>query len=157
MPSYAEQRRLAYTPEQLFDLAADVERYPEFLPWWIAARIGNRGLEAYHTEQVIGFRWIRVRFASRTVLHRPERIDVTSEEGPFRRFEIHWSFQPAPEGGCHVGFRLDVEPRSKLVYNLLSLLLGDAARRVVTSFEKRARQLYGPPQTQPPATVPNAC
>jgi Polyketide cyclase / dehydrase and lipid transport len=83
-------------PEQLFDLAADVERYPEFQRWWIAARIRKWEGDSYYTDQVLGFGPIRVRFGSKTVLHRPERIDVTSDEPPFRRFALSWIFEPLP-------------------------------------------------------------
>lgn len=153
MPSYTENRVLSYTPEQLFDLVADVERYPEFLPWWVAARIRKWDGDVYYTDQVIGFGLIRQRFPSRTVLERPGRIDVTSDAGPFLRLEIRWTFEPAPEGGCLVGFHLDFELGSKLVQRLFTLLFSDAARRVVRSFERRARELYGPPRASPPIPI----
>ncbi len=146
LPSYTENRALCYTPEQLFDLVADVERYPEFLPWWVAARIRKRDGEVYYTDQVIGFGPIRERFPSKTVLKRPERIDVISDGGPFRHLEIQWTFEPAPRRGCLVGFHLDFELRSKLVQRLFALLLSDAARRVVATFERRAREVYGRPR-----------
>ncbi len=149
MPSYAEDRVLSYTPEQLFDLVADVERYPEFLPWWIAAKIRKWDGDVYYTDQVIGFGMFRERFPSKTVLIRPERIDVTSDAGPFRRLEIQWTFEPAPQRGCLVGFHLDFELSSKLVQRLFALLFSDAARRVVPSFERRAREVYGPRPAAP--------
>ncbi len=149
MPSYTENRALCYTPEQLFDLVADVERYPEFLPWWVAAKVRKRDGDVYYTDQVIGFGMFRERFSSKTVLERPERIDVTSDAGPFRRLKIQWTFHPTPPRGCLIGFHLDFELGSKLVQRLFTLLFRDAARRVVTTFERRARELYGPPRRDP--------
>jgi hypothetical protein len=73
---------LPYSPKQLFDLAADVERYPDFVPWWVAARVWKREGNVYYTDRVIGFAMVRKRFRSKTILHRPERIDVTSTDGP---------------------------------------------------------------------------
>ena len=78
MLSERVDRTLPYSPEQPFDLAADVERYPEFLHWWITARVRKREAEVYCTHQVLGIGPIRIEFESRTVLRRPERIDVTS-------------------------------------------------------------------------------
>lgn len=158
VPIHAVNRVFSYTPEQVFDLVADVERYPEFLPWWIAARIEKSDGDVYHTDQVIGFRGlVRERFRTTTVLKRPERIDVTSDGGPFRRLHIQWSFEPAPDApdapdpGCLVGYRVDFELRSKLAQGLFAPLFGAAVRRVVGAFERRARQLYGPPRPPPPA------
>ena len=82
MSSQKRERLLPYTAEQLFDLAADVERYPEYLPWWIAARIRKREANVYYTHQVLGLGPIRVSFGSKTVLQPPTRIDVTSKEFP---------------------------------------------------------------------------
>ena len=85
--SQKRERLLPYTAEQLFHLAADVERYPEYLRWWIAARIRKREANVYCTDQVLGLGPVRVRFGSRTVLQTvlqpPTRIDVTSKDYPF--------------------------------------------------------------------------
>ena len=153
MPRYAVNRVLPYAPEQLFDLVADVERYPEFLPWWVAARIEGWDGDSYRTDQVIGFRGIlRQRFRSKTDLVRPKRIDVTADSGPFRHLDIRWTFQPAPNAGCLVGFSVDFELRSKLVGGLFGPLFNAAVRRVVDDFERWARRLYGPPRVRPPPT-----
>ena len=75
MPTHAEERVLPYTPEQLFALVADVERYPEFLPWCVGARIKKRQPDLIVADLIIGFRMFRERFTSRVSLDRPERID----------------------------------------------------------------------------------
>ncbi|MBM3480497.1 MAG: type II toxin-antitoxin system RatA family toxin, partial [Alphaproteobacteria bacterium] len=84
MPTHAEKRLLPYSPEQLFDLVAQVERYPEFLPWCLAARIRSRSEDAVVADLVIGFRMIRERFTSHVRLDRARRIDVRYADGPFK-------------------------------------------------------------------------
>ena len=96
MPTHAEKRVLSYTPEQLFALVADIERYPEFLPWCLAARVKERRADLIVADLVIGFRMFRERFTSRVALDPPRRIDVTYAEGPFRRLTNRWVFEPVP-------------------------------------------------------------
>ena len=110
MPRYRETRVLPYERDRLFDLIADVERYPEFLPWWHAARVRRRDGNAEHVEQLVGPAIARFRFASTTVLERPVHIHTTSNERPFRHLEIHWTFVPGPRGGCQSTVR---RPRPK--------------------------------------------
>jgi coenzyme Q-binding protein COQ10 len=155
MSTYAEKRFLPYTPAQLFELVAEVDRYPEFLPWCRAVRIrssekakGRPDKTVIVADLVIGFRMIRERYTSRVNLQPPERIDVTSVEGPFRYLDTNWTFEPVapsaehPRGGTMLTFRIRFELRSKLLQSLLGMLFNDAARRMVAAFESRARQLY---------------
>lgn len=144
MPSHHVQRVLAYTPEQLFDLAAEVERYPEFLPWWIAARVRRREGDVYYTDQVVGFGIVRERFGSKTVLRRPERIDVTSSDGPFRHFHLAWRFEPCPDGACRVSLAVDLELRSWLLQEVFGRAIVERVGAIITAFEARAHRLYGP-------------
>ena len=145
MHKHAERRVLPYTPAQLFDLVADVERYPEFLPWCVAARIKRReSPTVLLAELVIGFKMIRERYTSRVTLDRPHRIDVTYEEGPFQELSNHWSFAPDPRG-CALDFRVAFEFRSKLLDRLIGPLFEEAVRRMVMAFESRAAKLYGAP------------
>ncbi len=144
MPTHAEERLLPYTPEQLFALVADVERYPEFLPWCVGARIRERREDLIIADLIIGFRMFRERFTSRVALNPPRRIDVTYAEGPFRYLDNHWNFAPAP-GGCRVDFFVDFEFRSRLLQRVIEVLFGEAVRRMVAAFEKRAGDLYGAP------------
>jgi coenzyme Q-binding protein COQ10 len=144
MPTHAEQRVLAYTPEQLFVLVADIERYPEFLPWCLAARIKERRADLIVADLIIGFRMFRERFTSRVALDAPRRIDVTYAEGPFRRLTNHWVFEKVP-GGCRIDFYVDFEFKSRLMQKLIEVLFNEAVRRMVGAFETRARDLYGVP------------
>jgi coenzyme Q-binding protein COQ10 len=143
MPTHAEQRVLPYSPEQLFDLVADVERYPEFLPWCIGARVRRREGDLVVADLLIGFKMFRERFTSRVALDRPQRIDVSYEEGPFRYLNNHWIFEPMPDGSCRIDFFVDFEFRSAILQKIIGVLFNEAVRRRVSAFETRARQLYG--------------
>jgi coenzyme Q-binding protein COQ10 len=149
MPTHAEQRVLPYTPEQLFALVADIERYPEFLPWCIGARIREREPRLVVADLIIGFKMFRERFTSRVVLDPPGRIDVTYAEGPFRYLDNHWLFEKVP-GGCRINFFVDFEFKSRLMQRVIEVLFGEAVRRMVGAFEKRARDLYGAPAHSSP-------
>src|ERR1700726_905130 len=152
MPTHAEERVLPYTPEQLFVLVADIERYPEFLPWCVGARIRERRPDLVVADLIIGFRMFRERFTSRVALDPPRRIDVTYAEGPFRYLNNHWVFEKAP-GGCRIDFFVDFEFKSRLLQRVIELLFHEAVRRMVGAFEHRAEQLYGRPAPDP-ATKP---
>lgn len=143
MPTHAERRRLPYTPQQLYDLVADVERYPEFLPWCLAARIRRREGPVFFADLVIGFKMVRERFTSKVTLGEG-RVDVIYTEGPFHHLDNHWVFEAASDGGTDIDFYVDFEFRSKLLQKLIGALFNEAVRLMVAAFEKRARQLYGP-------------
>jgi coenzyme Q-binding protein COQ10 len=143
MPTHAERRTLPYAPEQLFDLVADVERYPEFLPWCVGARVRERRGNAIVADLLIGYRMVRERFTSRITLDRPRRIDVAYSEGPFRYLNNHWVFEPERGGGCTIDFFVDFEFRSRVLQKIIELLFNEAVRRMVGAFEARARSLYG--------------
>ena len=144
MPTHAEQRVLPYTPEQLYALVADVERYPEFLPWCVGARVRERSADLIVADLVIGFRMFRERFTSRVRLSPPRRIDVAYTEGPFRYLDNHWTFDPVPDG-CRIEFFVDFEFKSKILQKIIEVLFSEAVRRMVAAFEHRAQQLYNAP------------
>jgi len=137
-----------FQPEPLFDLAADVERYPEFLKWWIAARILRRDANVYFTDQILGLGPLRFRFVSKTILLRPRRIDVTAEEPSFRRFELSWLFERIPDAGCRVSVVAAVALRSQLLQRVVDQVLPIAVADIVASFATRAHELapIGPRQ-----------
>ncbi|MFQ5776233.1 MAG: type II toxin-antitoxin system RatA family toxin [Kiloniellaceae bacterium] len=147
MPTHAEQRVLPYSPKQLFDLVADVERYPEFLPWCLAARVRKREGNLIVADLVIGFKMFRERFTSRVRLDEAgRRIDVAYAEGPFKYLNNHWVFEDHPEG-CAIDFYVDFAFHSRLLQKVITTLFDEAVRRMVGAFEARARALYGPPQS----------
>ena len=134
---------LPYTPEQLFDIVADIERYPEFLPWCVATRIRAREGNVITADVVIGFKMFRERFTTRDVLDRPRRIDVTYHEGPFKYLNNHWLFEPVGEGSCDLDFYIDFEFKTRLLQMAVGALFNEAVKVMVSSFEKRAKALYG--------------
>lgn len=144
MPSHEVHRTLAYMPEQLFDLAADVACYPEFLPWWIAVRVRKREANVFYADQIVGFGGFRQRFDSKAVLRRPERIDVTSTDWKFKHFHLIWLFDPLPDNGCRATLVVDFELRSKLAQDLFHRAIGRTFGSIMSAFEARAHQLYGP-------------
>ena len=143
MPTHAEKKRLPQTQQQLFDLVADVEQYPKFLPWCVACRINRRDGNVLWSDLVVGFKMLREKFTSKVVLDRPGRIDVEYLDGPFRYLNNHWTFASLPDGGTEIGFFIDFEFRSKLLQKLMGTMFNEAVRRMVGAFEKRAHELYG--------------
>lgn len=153
MPIHAERRVLPYSPEQLFALVADVARYPEFLPWCIAARIRSRDGPHLVADLIIGFRMIRERFTSHVTLDPAGgRIDVSYAEGPIKYLNNHWLFLPHP-GGCEIDFFVDFEFRSRILRKVMGALFHEAVKRMVSAFEARAADLYGAP-VQPGGSTP---
>ena len=136
---------LPFSCEQVFDLAADIERYPEFLSGWISARIQKRESDICYVDQVVGLGPIRLQFTSTAVLHRPERIEVASTEAPFRQFSLSWSVAAVPPGGCRVSVAAEVELRSRMMQHIVDQILPAAVDDVITAFEARARRLYARP------------
>ncbi len=142
MPTHAEERRLPFSQQQLFELVADVERYPEFLPWCTACRVTKREGQLIEADLLVGFRMVRERFTSRVTLSAPDRIDVAYLDGPFRYLNNHWIFKPT-EDGCVIDFYIDFEFRSRILQRLIGPLFNEAVRRMVSAFDSRARVLYG--------------
>ncbi len=142
MPSHTERHPLPYTPEQLFDLVADVDRYPEFLPWCMATRVRQQDDKEMIADMVIGFKIFRESFTSRVTLNRPEKIDVMYENGPFKYLENHWIFEPSGNG-CVIDFSVDFEFKSRLLEKAIGAVFQEAVHRMVGAFETRARALYG--------------
>ncbi len=143
MPAHAVCRDLPFTREQLFDLVADVERYPEFVPHWVAARVRRVTDQLYYTDQVVELKLLHLQFRSKTMLVRPERIEVTSSEKPFRFMRIGWEFASLADGTCRVGLKVEFDVSSGAVRKVIEFLSGDMARRLVDAFETRAREVYG--------------
>ncbi|MGB0682852.1 MAG: type II toxin-antitoxin system RatA family toxin [Magnetovibrionaceae bacterium] len=143
MPTHAEKRVLPHTPEQMFELVADIKRYPEFLPWCVGARIRSETEDKIVADLVIGYKMFRERFTTTDILTRPHRIDVSYSEGPFRYLNNHWVFDPHPEG-VEIDFYVDFEFHSKILQKAIALVFNEAVQRMVTAFETRALELYGP-------------
>ncbi|MEK7731370.1 MAG: type II toxin-antitoxin system RatA family toxin [Planctomycetota bacterium] len=148
MPTHAEKRKLPFTPEQMFDLVADVEQYPQFLPWCVATRIKSRfedgRANGVIADMVIGYKMFRERFTSVARFDRAAmRIDVEYREGPFKFLNNHWVFEANGKNGCAIDFYVDFEFRSQLLEKAITVVFNQAVQRMVSAFEKRAQALYG--------------
>ena len=145
---HSETRQLPYTADQMYALVADVQSYPEFLPWCAAARIREKQQrddhEVMEADLVISFKVFRERFGSRVTL-RPEDMQIDTEylDGPFRHMESTWKFRER-EGGCEVDFFVDFEFRNRMLQGVIGVVFNDAMQRIVRAFERRAAALYGP-------------
>ena len=142
MPTHAERRILPYTPAQIFDLVADIEKYPDFLPWCQAARIKRRYDNVVIADLVIGFKMIREKFTSHVTFYRPNEIKVEYTHGPLKYLNNHWVFEEHPDG-CLVDFYIDFEFRSRTLQKLIGVLFNEAVQRMVRAFECRADDIYG--------------
>lgn len=156
MPRHAETKRLPHSAAQMYELVADVARYPEFLPWTAAARIRSRvpveAGEVLEADLVISFKVFRERFGSRvTLLPGQQRILTEYLDGPFRHLKSVWQFRDLAEGGCEVAFDVDFEFRNAILARVIGLVFNEAMQRVVRAFETRANALYVPTTPVSPA------
>jgi len=142
MPKHSETRHLPYTAEQMFDLVADVRRYPEFLPWVSAMRVRQDGDTETVADMIVGFKGLRETFTSRVEKSRPERISVEYVDGPLKYLRNDWRFRPEP-GGCAVDFSVDFAFKNRVFEMLAGQVFGTALRRMIGAFETRAAALYG--------------
>lgn len=143
MPRHSESRTLPYTPEQMFDLVADVGRYQEFLPWVAATRVRSDSGTEMVADLVVGFRSIKETFTSRVNKQRPERIEIDYVEGPLKYLHNSWRFLSDGEGGTRIDFCVDFAFRNRLFETLAGQMFDRALRRMINAFEERAHQLYG--------------
>lgn len=158
MPAFSTTRRVAFTPRQMFDLVADVERYPQFLPLCEGLTVKKRErageLTVLIAEMTVGYKAMRETFTTRVTLD-PEALLVHAgsmpeyPSGPFRRVENRWSFAEAPVGskvGCDVGFFISYEFKSLVLQALVGGLFDRVFRRYTQAFEERAHAVYGSPK-----------
>jgi coenzyme Q-binding protein COQ10 len=142
MPRHSEKRILPYTPEQLFDLVADVGRYQEFLPWVAATRVrANSGSEMV-ADLVVGFKALKETFTSKVHKVRPSEIEIDYVEGPLKYLHNSWKFRAVP-GGTEVDFCVDFAFRNRLFEAIAGQMFDRALRRMIGAFEERADALYG--------------
>jgi coenzyme Q-binding protein COQ10 len=142
MPTHRERRSLPYDRSALFDLVADIERYPEFLPWCVACRVKRREGNVILGELMVGFKVFRETFTSRVTLYRPDRIEVQYIDGPFKYLTNTWRFVPLAQGS-EIDFDIDFQFSSRLLEAVAGKVFGEAVRRMVGAFESRAHALLG--------------
>jgi|SRR5205085_2557017 len=143
MPRHSETKHLPYTPEQLFEMVADVARYDEFLPWVVAVRIRSSSGQETIADLVVGFNAFKERFTSRVRKERPVHICVDYVEGPLKFLHNEWRFDRAEDGGTNLFFSVDFAFKSRLFETLAGSMFDRALRRMTNAFEQRAAALYG--------------
>ncbi|TDR94249.1 type II toxin-antitoxin system RatA family toxin [Enterovirga rhinocerotis] len=149
MPSFRTTRRVPHTAENMFDLVADVERYPEFLPLCTGLRVLRRipaedGKETLVAEMRVGYKAIAERFTTKVTTDRAAfDIHVSYIDGPFKYLENRWEFRPVEGGGSEVRFFIDYEFRSRALGMLMGTMFERAFRMFTTAFESRADLVYG--------------
>ena len=143
MPTHAEKRLLPYTPEKLYNLVSDVEKYPEFLPWCLALRVRRREVKTINADMIIGFKIFREKFTTRVTLNPPRRIDVEYLDGPFKYLNNHWIFKPIDDGACEIDFYVDFEFKSILLQKAIGAVFNEAVQKMINAFEARAHRIYG--------------
>ena len=147
MPRHSETRHLPYSPDQLFDLVADVGRYSEFLPWVAAVRIRSDSDTLMVADLVVGFKAIKETFTSRVTKQRPHSITVEYVEGPLKYLKNDWTFEPDGRGGALLSFCVDFAFKSRIFETIAGQMFDRALRRMIGAFEERAHILYGDSST----------
>jgi coenzyme Q-binding protein COQ10 len=142
MTVYIARQHLKYAAPLLFDLVADVERYPEFMPWVVASRIRRRKDQTLFVDMTIGLGPLRKRFLTVGVLDRPQRIHISSSDPIFDRFEQSWTFAPMANAGTDIGYYVDVQLRSRMLQRLMRALFADIAAATMAAYKGRAQKLY---------------
>ena len=143
MPSIRETHRLPYSAEQMFDLVADVGRYPEFLPWVVATRVRDDSETEMTADMLVGFKALREKFTSRVLKDRPHSIKVHYIDGPMRDLDNNWTFRDCGPACCEIDFSVDFSFKNMMFEALAGQYIDRAFRKMVQAFEDRADALYG--------------
>ena len=149
MPQFSSKRRVNHSAPEMFDLVADVERYPEFVPLCSALKVRQRmtkpdGTEVLVADMTVSFKLVKESFTSRVTLDRAnQKILVEYLQGPFSKLENRWTFEPRGETVCDVGFFLAYEFKSRMLAMLMGSMFDAAFARFSAAFEKRADAIYG--------------
>jgi len=146
MPKHNETRALPYTPEQMYDLVADVGRYGEFLPWVSAIRVRSNSATQMVADMIVGFKGLRETFTSKVEKRRPNEIHVDYVDGPLKYLHNDWRFRPDGKGGCLVDFCVDFAFKNRVFEMLAGQVFDRALRKMIGAFETRAAALYGSPE-----------
>ena len=144
MTAHEEIKIVSHSPKQMYDLVADVSKYPEFLPWCLSSSVTDIRDSSFKAELLIGFKFFKESFGSCVLFERPYSIEVTPTHGPFRRMRNVWSFEAVDHDSCRINFYVDFEFRSILLNKAMGLLFYEAVQKMVNCFEARARKKYGP-------------
>ena len=143
MPTHSDKRVLPYTPQQMFDLVLDIEKYPEFLPWCNNAHIKERGEGFIIGDLTIGYKLMSSTYRSKVVFEPYTKIDIDYVEGPFKKLKNHWRFKPEDGGKkCEIDFFIDFEFKSSLFQHMIEFVFNEAVMAMINAFETRAKAIY---------------
>ena len=149
MPTFTTKRKVRHSAGEMFDLVADVERYPEFVPLCRDLKVRQRdskgeGVEIVVADMTVAYKLVRESFRSRVTLDRPNlQILVEYLQGPFSHMQNRWTFRPLGESACEVEFFIDYEFKSRVLGMLMGAMFDAAFRRFAVAFEQRADKVYG--------------
>ena len=148
MTVHREKRRVPYAAEEMFALVADVEQYPDFLPWCSELRVLERTKsgdeETLIADMTVSFKIHREKFRTRVTLRPDDRkINIEYIDGPFKYLQNDWSFEPDPRAGSVIHFHIDFEFKNRGLQMLIGFVFNEAVRRMIGAFEGRAKALYG--------------
>ena len=143
MPHHHERRSLPHSAAQMYDLVADVKRYPEFLPWVSAIRVRQDGETEMLADMVVGFKSLRETFSSRVLKVPKTSIVVDYLDGPMKHLHNDWKFEDSPGGGSVVDFTVDFAFRNRVFEALAGQFFDSALRKMTGAFIERADELYG--------------
>jgi coenzyme Q-binding protein COQ10 len=150
MPRHTETRALPYSPEQMFDLVADVSTYAQFLPWVSAVRVKSDSETEMVADLMVGFKSLRERFTSRVKKARPHSIEVDYVDGPLKYLHNGWTFRSDGQGGTLLDFSVDFEFKSRIFEMIAGQMFDRALRKMIGAFEQRAKALYASPAASAP-------
>lgn len=143
MPRHHEVRTLPYSPEQMYELVADVASYDQFLPWVSAVRIRSDSETEMVADLMVGFKALREKFTSKVRKQRPLSIHVDYVDGPLKYLRNDWTFASDGNGGSHVDFSIEFEFKSRIFEMIAGQVFDRALRMMIGAFEERAAKLYG--------------
>jgi coenzyme Q-binding protein COQ10 len=151
MPQFSSKRRVRHAASDMFDLVANVEKYPQFVPLCRTLKVRSRTQKDNETivivEMTVAYKKIQQTFTSRVTLDKPNlKILVEYLDGPFSRLQNRWTFQPTGEGASEIEFFIDYEFKSRTLAMLMGAMFDTAFRKFATAFEKRADEVYGQQQ-----------
>ncbi len=144
MLTHIEQKRLLYSPEQMYALVAAVDLYSEFLPWCVASRTHKRESEdVFYADLVVGYKMFRERFSSKVMVSEPHSIHIEYLKGPLKHLKNQWRFTAEPDGSCLIDFSVEFEFKNRALQGLAQVFFKEVIHRMVGAFEARAREVYG--------------
>ena len=142
MPTHAETRRVAYRPEQLFDLVAEVDKYPKFLPWCVGARVEDVSADERIATLKVTRSVLQTEFTTRNTLQQNAQINMQLLHGPFRNLTGEWRFEPIGARGSRVHFKVEFEFKNRLSAAAFNAVFESLCGTIVDAFVLRAQTIY---------------